>query len=436
MKTKSLKLLALIAGFATVGALSVQAGEKELLDTMVAKGYITSAEAKEISKGSTTFAVKGKKVEKITFSGTVHYQYDSLQSEDTNFTAAGTSTKSESGATNQFYFRNLILGVDAKLMEKWGAYIAINYGGNNAAIDQDAAYIYWDYSDYAKFRFGYNKVPFAFQETLSSSSTKTIERNIMTRFFTEGNGLAFSGRNTGIHSSGKTWFENLTYSAAVVENDVSNTYTDAVAATAANTNDNGLGYFGRLQYNIEGNWGKLLIGGDLGYKQDGTTSRGILAGTATRGDILGYGMHAVWQYNNFQLYTEFLGAEVESSKVVGTTVQDANPYGFVIEPSYKITPEWEVVAAYSVVNSNGMYRVDEDNLVRRAPASSFSGGRYDDGRSWYVGVNYYVLGNDVKVMGGYESARFSNTATTPATTFNNGDKTDIDGFRLRLQLLF
>jgi hypothetical protein len=67
--------------------------------------------------------------------------------------------------------------------------------------------------------------------------------------------------------------------------------------------------------------------------------------------------------------------------------------------------------------------LDIDNLVRRSNVT----GDYNEGVSYYIGFNYYIKGNDLKLTGGYELSEFE---------ANGGNDVEVDTFRLRLQALF
>lgn len=143
------------------------------------------------------------------------------------------------------------------------------------------------------------------------------------------------------------------------------------------------------------------------------------------GDINAFGVHAVYTYQGFRLSSEFLAGTIENANSqVGSVGDDVDVYGFTIMPSYKINDKWEVVASYSMVDSDGANVIDATDLVRR----SNSGDEYDEGESFYIGFNYYIIGNDLKLSGGYERATFEES--------NDPRDMQIDAFRLRLQALF
>ena len=140
------------------------------------------------------------------------------------------------------------------------------------------------------------------------------------------------------------------------------------------------------------------------------------------GDLTAFGIHGSYDIGNFTVSAEGLFGTVEDQKVAG---EDVDVTGFTLTPSYKINDKWELVAAYSVADTDGGFMLDADDLVRRSGV----GKGYDEGTSYYIGFNYYIIGNDLKLSGGYEFAEFEDGT-------GGAEDVDIDAFRLRLQALF
>jgi Phosphate-selective porin O and P len=104
---------------------------------------------------------------------------------------------------------------------------------------------------------------------------------------------------------------------------------------------------------------------------------------------------------------------------------NADPDGYWIQGAYKFVPEWEGVVRYSYVNSDGRGVALSDG-IRSAP----SGGTMNTMDEWYVGGNWYIKGNDVKLQAGYIHGESNNTvkgATAHAAT---------DGIRSQVQVNF
>ncbi len=386
-----------------LGASSFAASNDALLDLLVKKGVLSESEATSVAaelkaEQPVYVQAKGKAVEAIKFTGRLQLQYDNIGNDI------------DRSSQNGFYFRRVFLGAQAQFANDWSGTIVADFGGGDGSVNLDEAKFAWKYDPAAEFEFGYTKVPFGLYETTSSSKIKTIERSIANRYFVEAHGLQFAGRHTGVFVGGDLG-SGFSYDAAVVSGTASNVRTDKIRNT-----DNGLGFFGRLEWKSEKtDAGQLRVGLDAGHKQDGSANAG------GEGDLFAYGAHANYAIGDFNLSGEFLGASVEN----GLGSQDADVYGITVIPSYKLTDKWEIVAAYSMVDSDGADLLNADDLVRRSNAGSMG---YDNGESYYIGFNYYIKGNDLKLSGGYENANFE--------TADGSSEVELDAIRLRLQMLF
>lgn len=375
----------------------LMASEDPLLDLLVKKGIITESEANDVAsdlkKEQPVFAKpESAAIKDIRLTGRFHFQYDGL------------SNDADASSQNGFYFRRIRIGTKMKFYDDYYAKLIADFTGDDDFSILDIAVIGWNCSPDTTFDFGYTKVPYGMYEVESSADMKTVERTIANRYFIENDGLAFGARHSGI------FFEQdlsggFTCNAAVVTNDRGNDRDDDLTG-----DQNGLAVYGRLQWESYG----LLLGVDAGVKQDGSSFAG------GNGDIWGYGIHSEYQIGDLKLSGEFMGATVQNEP---TTGKDLDPYGFSFIPSYKINDKWEVVLSYSILNTGDARLIDVDDVVRR---SNVSAEKYSDGEAYYAGFNYYILGNDLKLTGGYEFAYFE--SSTGGVT--------VEGVRFRLQALY
>jgi polyhydroxyalkanoate synthesis regulator phasin len=387
---------------ALISATTFAASNDALLDLLVKKGVLTEDEATavaaELEEEQPVFVkAKGKAVQDIKLTGRLHAQYDNISND------VGESSQ------NGLYFRRLYLGAEAKFANNWSASIVANFGGEDGDAEIDKAIVGWKYDPMAEFEVGYTKVPFGYYETTSSSKIKTVERSIASRYFAEGDGLSFNARHTGAFVEGDLG-GGFAYAAALVSNTAGNDRTDRLR-----DDNNGLAFYGRLEWESEAtDAGQFLVGVDLGHKDEGSTIGG------GEGDLFAYGLHANYELGGLKLSGEVLGTTVED--VAG---EDQDVFGFTVVPSYQINDKWEVVAAYSFIDTDGADLLNADDLVRRSNVDK--GYAYSEGESFYIGFNYYIIGNDLKLSGGYENANFESTTK---------EEVQIDAFRLRLQALF
>jgi len=402
---KSTTALVLLAGGLT--AINAQATDQALIDTLVSKGYLTQQEAVELSsEAPIPVKPKGKAVEKLTISGRLHYQYDYFDAERGSEGIAN---------ANHFYFRRLYWGAKVDLGNNWKGELNFDFAGDEIEIDK--AYVGYDHSDWAQFKFGYFKAPFGVEETTSSSKIKAVERSVVNRFFADD--LDFSARHAGISVEGQ--FEGGLFYAFMLGNAAQGEGSRLGGATNSN---NQLATFGRIQYKTKIDSTKILVGVDGGYQSD-NHNNSIGAAASSRG-----AMTAGTAYAQVTAGGLFIQPEVFMGTLdrVDANTSDEDTYGYSILAAYKLG-DFEPVARYSYLDSESV--IDTDELIRRAPAGVDSSSDFDDIHSVFVGFNYYLQGNDLKLSAGYEWAEAEgDKAGTGAV------KSEIQGFRTRLQLLF
>jgi phosphate-selective porin OprO/OprP len=388
---KLIRMTALSA--ALVGSVSYATSNDALLDLLVKKGVLTDSEAtavaaelKEENKG-VTFSAKGKETVKLRFNGRMHFQYDSLDSEDNGADVA---------STNHFYFRRLRLGAKATHENGLFAETVVDFAENDLSIDKAVAG--YEFSDAFTGMVGYQKVPFGFQETTSSSKIKTIERSAANRFLADD--IDFAGRHTGLHAKGNLG-GGFSYAAAIVNG--AQGEGSRLLGTAQASND--LAAFGRVQWS----------GNDL--------TLGVDAGNQSNNDVVGqdvtaFTAYANYKFEGFDILGEYFSADMDDQ-------EDAE--GYSLRVAYKFD-KFEPVFRYSHLK-NDTFVIDADELIRRAPSDAESAnatGGDNEIDSYYFGLNYYY-NKAVSLMAGYEMAE---------TDSNTGDEVEIDGLRARLQILW
>jgi phosphate-selective porin OprO/OprP len=376
---------------ALIGATSFAASNDALLDLLVKKGVLTDTEAtavaaelKEENKGI-TFSAKGKETVKLRFNGRMHFQYDSLDSEDNGADVA---------STNHFYFRRLRLGAKATHENGLFAETVVDFAENDLSIDKAVAG--YEFSDAFTGMLGYQKVPFGFQETTSSSKIKTIERSAANRFLADD--IDFAGRHTGLHAKGDLG-GGFSYAAAIVNG--AQGEGSKLLGTAQASND--LAAFGRVQWS--GN--DLTLGVDAGNQ-----SNNAVLGQ----DVTAFTAYANYKLEGFDILGEYFSADMDDQ-------EDAA--GYSLRVAYKFD-KFEPVFRYSHLK-NDTFVIDADELIRRAPSDGASAtGGDNEIDSYYLGLNYYY-NKAVSLMVGYEMAE---------TDSDTADEVEIDGLRARLQILW
>ena len=384
---------------ALVSSVSYATSNDALLDLLVKKGVLTDAEAtavaaelKEENKG-VTFSAKGKETVKLRFNGRMHFQYDSLDAD-----ANGTDLDS----TNHFYFRRLRLGVKATHENGLFAETVVDLAENDLSIDKAVAG--YEFSEAFTGMVGYQKVPFGFQETTSSSKIKTIERSATNRFFADD--IDFAGRHTGLHAKGKLG-GGFSYAAAIVNG--AQGEGSKLLGSAEASND--LAVFGRIQWSGD----DLTLGVD-----GGSQSNNNVADVADKEDVA-RDVTAFTGYANYK----FEGLDILGEYFHGDFDDAGDVDGYAIRVAYKID-KFEPVVRYSHLKSDNIL-IDADELIRRGPKGGTVEGQDNEIDSWYVGLNYYH-NKAVSLMGGYEFAEVESGSSA--------NDYDVDGLRARLQVLW
>ena len=384
---------------ALVGSLSYATSNDALLDLLVKKGVLTDTEAtavaaelKEENKGI-TFSAKGKETVKLRFNGRMHFQYDSLDAD-----ANGTDLDS----TNHFYFRRLRLGVKATHENGLFAETVVDFAENDLSIDKAVAG--YEFSEAFTGMVGYQKVPFGFQETTSSSKIKTIERSATNRFFADD--IDFAGRHTGLHAKGKLG-GGFSYAAAIVNG--AQGEGSKLLGSAEASND--LAVFGRIQWSGD----DLTLGVDGGSQSNNTVADVADKEDVAR-DVTAFTGYANYKFEGLDILGEYFHGDFDDAGDVD---------GYAIRVAYKID-KFEPVVRYSHLKSDNIL-IDADELIRRGPKGGTVEGQDNEIDSWYVGLNYYH-NKAVSLMGGYEFAEVESGSSA--------NDYDVDGLRARLQVLW
>jgi phosphate-selective porin OprO/OprP len=369
---------------------------KILLIKLLALSCFIGANLLQADEGLSLKA-KGKETIELRFNGRMQAQYDSLSMTD-------------EPSTNHFYFRRLFLGAKAKLSNGIYAESVFDFAGDeNPEVAFDKAIIGYKFSNGVTGVLGFQKVPFGYEETTSSSKLQTIERSAINRFFADD--IDFSSRHMGVHAKGKL-DNGFSYALAIVNSaqgegsrlgGISNTSTD-------------MAYFARLQWKQD----DITFGIDYG-DQKGNTELSTIdneGNDATnlitnRVDVSAYTSYINYKSGDLNLLGEYFSGDLGEGN---------DTEGYSLRASIR-NGKWEPVIRYSSVESD--WKVDSDELIRRAPSGGDLSGLGGELDSTYVGLNYYYS-KAVTFMAGYEDAE----STDGTTTY------DMDGLRARVQVLW
>jgi Phosphate-selective porin O and P len=405
------KWATLLGSALALASVSVADDNKALLDALVRKGLLTNDEAAqisaEVSKGkpaSASMIVPGSKyVSKLTLSGRFQIQY------------AGLTTNIENGpdpvSAQHFFLRRMYFGAKAEMGKGWSGVLNYDFAGSTF----DAAFVEWKHSDAFALDIGFRKVPFGYEETTSSGSLRAIERSPATRYFVEGNNgrrLGAGSYRTGLFAGGK---QDMFFYNVAITNPERDESASGVTSAGNRTNNN-LAYWanGGIANKFDG--GDYRVGVEVGLLPD---QGGKTLGTGN--DLTVYGIFADVNFGKVNLQAEWMGSKNDQG---ASALRDSEGYAYWIQPSYKMG-DFEAVVRYTYVDSD-LRGVDLGDGIRSAPG----GGTMDKMSEWFVGGNWYIRGNDVKLQLGFIHGESEDSlAGTHA-------KAQTNGIRSQMQLNF
>lgn len=425
-------LKSMLIAAAAITSVSAFAQDKATLDLLVKKGLITAEErAKTLDEaakarsasGLNKIFVKEDATKRLTFSGRVQTQYESISGE----TTANNGTVTQATGLSNAFMRRLYLGFKADMGEGISAELVNNFADNTL----DKA-IFTAETAYGNFILGYQKVQWGLEENTSSSKLLTVERSASNRFWNEGvsssslGRLGFGARHTGLHYANKYAVDaaqTLEYGASVAN----------AAQGQANNSGNDIGIFANVIYTYKvTDTNKHSLGLNYGTQRDTRTAAGTGIGAGVNdATISGFNPYIKSQFDKLIVQAEMISTTNEA--VVGSTPNavERKPEGYTLLAAYKFTDQVEGVVRYSQLDTagqgatfGGLYR-DGSNVS----------GVYNKFDSVYVGVNYYFVDHNAKIMFGYENAKASELMSGLGGTIGTG-KADADIFRLQAQVLF
>ena len=428
-------LKSMLIAAAAITSVSAFAQDKATLDLLVKKGLITAEErAKTLDEaakartasGLNKVFVKEDATKRLTFSGRIQTQFESISAETY---ATSSAAAVQTTDVSQAFMRRLYLGFKVDMGEGISAELVNNFADNTL----DKA-IFTAENTYGTFVLGYQKVQWGLEENTSSSKLLTVERSASNRFWNEKVSsdarLGFGARHTGLHYSNKYAVDaaqTLEYGAAVV-----NATQDALTKNSGND----MGIFANLIYTYKvTDTNKHSFGLNWGSARDTRDTAGTAVGAGVNSaTISGFNPYIKSQFDKLIVQAEFIGTTNEA--VTGSTPNaiERKPQGYTFLAAYKFTDQVEGVARYSQLDTDGqgatfggLYR-DASNVT--------SSNKYNKFDSVYVGMNYYFVDHNAKIMLGYEKAKATELLSGLGGTNLTGGKADADIFRLQAQVLF
>jgi hypothetical protein len=443
----------------------VHAQDKATLDLLVKKGVITQDEADSVAKDAAVVVTpKDANVKALKLEGLLQAQYDWISVQDKGTAGAPAKTIPNPAATNEFLIRRAYFGAIADLGNGWGGEILLDFaagpggppaapqGGSVTGVQNnfEKLVIYKKFDDWGTGTAGFQKVPFVYEEQgTPSSELKPIERSIATNYFTGvyggpvGGRLGFGNRHTGLYWNGLVpGVDGLFYGVAITNGIQSvNSFTNVAGGQSFNR----FGYWADLGYGSTYDNVSYKVGVNVGYSSDGNSNQPLLGGTFQSNSIWGYNPYATITWNGLSLTGEFIQAGVANGRatdpgaaegaITGNTSK-ADPYGFNFTPSYKLNDQWELVGRFSYLRTNGRGASINQQVTDAPNVVGTDGTLFNQAWSLYGGVNYYIIGNSVKIQAGYEFSQFYDRVHGTATGIFGGPRANVSAIRTRIQVLF
>jgi phosphate-selective porin OprO/OprP len=295
---------------------------------------------------------------------------------------------------------------------------------NRTAFSGTDIFVNWHKFPEANLKAGQYKAPFGLEQLTSDTSLFTIERSLPTDAITP-------QRQIGVQIWGKPltnlWPREkdlVTYYAGIFNGNGRN--------TSVNDNNNFM-YAGRLellpwQGTVLGQGSSLKLGADILNSRDDSgvniSPSGNLKVNAdgsltpytlpSAGERTAWSLDASLNIGPFGLIGEYLSEDVDGRTVAGQApaFADFNPSGWYVQGSYFIIPKkLQAVAKWESLNPD---QVADDNI-----------------HSITAGLNYYIHGDSLKIMGNYIHTWSDFRAANPRF----GDD-EFDEVVLRLQVVF
>jgi phosphate-selective porin OprO and OprP len=374
--------IGVLAGAALVTPVVAQSSNA-LLDALIRKGVLTEQEAKEIEAelepapkpAAPVVRPSSSNIRDLQIRGRIHGQF--------GYTHADNDEGSDDYSTLEM--RRVRLGMRGTLFQNIRAQIEANFIPNTFSMR--SAFLEWREHEWIMPKMGFDKPVFGYEENTSSASILTVERSNI-------NNQMVPGPTTGVSFSGG--YEIFTYGAGV--------YTGR-----ANVNPDG---FDRYLYN--GSVGVTLDrwmpeNHKLSFRLDGITNddNGAIFGFETG---VAASSHYIW--GPFDVRVEYMQAN---------PFQGGYVRGGYIMPSYKFTDKIQGVVRYERSTANGTTLNAPNRYARRTdvtPAGAGGGRTGEDFEAIYIGANYYIKGDNLKLMAGVEYSELDGTerGTLKSTT--------------------
>ncbi len=414
----------ILAGLFALSPMAVADNDHALIDVLVERGYLTAEEGRDLAVRPTVRAeTKGVKI-----SGYVHTQFNHSTGYD-----KATGATDPAGGTS-FQMRRIFLGAHARLNPLWHGAIMLNLSfpiGNYVDYAWVRRSVEWGAIS-GQLTAGYSKVAFGFEENTSARLIASVERSMVTRYWSasfEPNGrIGFGARHVGIFWRGRVnEVDGLRYGFSVTNQRANSIGGQDGGAVPQND----LALFANVGWQQK--YGAVAVHGGLnfGYKPGGNL---VTSTDGERGTITGLNPFLDLKTERFGLMVEGLLSRIDGGRqdtiAAGGSRSRATPIGLNVIATAKMSDPLQAVIRYSHLQTNG--RGASPAAILPGAPNPADGRSFDRADSLYVGGNWFIMGNDLKLSAGYEYIWFSDPVRSPM----NDSAYAVGMFRARLQALF
>jgi len=350
---------------------------------------------------------KSKFIEEVKLRGRIQWQWGYVvPTTDGGFANVGGVPTRSNDNYSTFEIRRARIGIEAKLMNDFKAMVEINAVPGATVLNE--AYIQYKGTDAFQPLVGFVKPRYGYEENTSSAKILTVERSNLT------NTLA-TDQKIGLAIEGEA---NIFFYSAGIYNNVDRSFGNG---TQPDENDFG-GTIPReveYMYNVSGGLDFTdLVGFKLQLRADYVNAQSSpnLQGAAAPGVLYANGGTVGFAYQHnvaasiatgfgpFDFVAEFMGGFQPNAG--GPFSTNANVYGFYVMPSYYIIPKkLQAVVQYTWMEGKGGAGFRAPG--RYASDAFFPNSFGDTYQAIYGGLNYYINGDDLKLMFGVEYSMLS-----------------------------
>jgi phosphate-selective porin OprO/OprP len=383
IKSSTLCALAAVSALGNWNSIAADAGSVEerlkKLETQVDGLQKENTELKKElgydPKKPAAFIRGAGKESKMTLGGFLHLQAEFGDSPDARF----------NGIEDRFLLRRARVNVQGSFLENFDYKAEIDFGANSLSEQTGSRgavtdfFLNWNKYEYANLKAGQYKTHFGWEQILSDTKLLTIERSLPNDRLTD-------GRQIGTSVTGAILEKRVSYAIGMFNGtSVNNSFND---------NDHFM-YTARIQGNaLKTEWNKKPVEWNVGAnvltsKDSGVSKSGfgfdLVAGGAVdnlfTGDRNAWGLDTQLKVGPFDVQAEYLRNRFEPDNSTPANGFEAD--GFYVLGGYYILPN----SLQAVIKFEGF---DPDK-----------GEAGNSTEVWTFGLNYYIKGDDLKLMANY-----------------------------------